>query len=193
LYAFTLQTFQPEAHGTGQQLEPRWQKGRQFVLRHPSARQIPALLDKGSLTARLVSASGGDFKVKVLYQGWQRPRRSEARLLGMPERQMAIAREVALCCFDEPWVYARSILPVTTVTGRLRHLRKFDDSALGAMLFKDRSMHRTDYELADFRGLSTLLPSQLQHKQAGFGRRSCFFLDDKPLMVSEIFLDGFKA
>jgi chorismate--pyruvate lyase len=154
---------------------------------------MPALLDKGSLTARLVRASKGEFKVKVLYQGWQRPRRSEVKLLGLPERQTAIVREVALCCHGEPWVFARSVIPVTTLTGRLRHLQKFDDSALGGMLFKDRSMRRTEYELADFSDYNGVLPEELSHRTAVFGRRSCFYLDHKPLMVSEIFLDGFDA
>lgn len=36
------------------------------------------LLDQGSLTKRLISASGGQFQVKKLNQSWQQPTRSEA-------------------------------------------------------------------------------------------------------------------
>ena len=64
------------------------------------------LLDEGSLTERLIAASGGDFRVERLSQCWQQPLLSERRLLGLPGRQRALIREVVLRCREEPWIYA---------------------------------------------------------------------------------------
>lgn len=150
------------------------------------------MLDPGSLTARLIRASKGDFRVTVLSQSWQLPRPSERRLLGLKQREAALVREVQLECHGQAWVYARSVMPVRSLNSRLRHLRKFDDSALGAMLFKDPSMRRAPYEIARFSGNSELLPKALRGEEKLWGRRSCFYLSGLPLMVSEIFLPAFQ-
>ena len=82
------------------------------------------LLDRGSLTARLIKASDGDFKVQLLEQSWQRPYLNESQLLGINPRHKALVREVLLICHDKPWVYARSVIPHNSLKGRLGFLRK---------------------------------------------------------------------
>lgn len=158
------------------------------------------LLDRGSLTQRLIDASGGAFRVDVLNQRMAYPRLSEARALGMPSRQKALVREVILFGCNKPWVYARSIIPITTLSGRLRSLRKLDNRPLGALLFNDRTMQRGDIEIACIEhGRPTNTDNLFSETTfAGittgtvWGRRSVFFLDQKPLLVSEMFLPGFK-
>ena len=150
------------------------------------------LLDPGSLTKRLVKASQGHFEVRVLQQRWGQPRLSEARLLGMNNREAAIIREVALMCAGEPWVFARSIIPASSLTGRLRRLRKFNNSSLGEMLFQDKSMQRHPFQLAAIDGNSEQIPKQLREPHTLWGRRCRFELAHKPLMVSEIFLKQFR-
>lgn len=162
------------------------------------ARLIPSgvkhwLFDPGSLTQRLVKASRGNFRVQVLSQHWQRPSLSEQRLLGMKTRQVAIIREVALLCHGEPWVFARSIIPATSVTGPLRRLRKFDDSSLGSLLFKDPSMQRDGFQICQLPVASSYLPKALENQTKLWGRRSRFLLKTKPLIVSEVFLPAFLA
>ena len=170
--------------------EPVWRDCRTL-----QSNQLPIdvrtwLLDKGSLTQRLIRASDGNFCVKVLAQGWQCPKPSEETLLGMSSRRIAIVREVLLCCNNQPWVFARSVLPVDTLTGRLRYLRHFSDRPLGALLFSDPSMKRRSFEVALFDDRH-IPPSERRGGQY-WGRRSRFELSDKPLLVSEIFLPDFK-
>ena len=172
--------------------EPAWQDYRHF-----NAVQLPHstrawLLDQGSLTQRLIKASGGQFKVQVLAQRWQRPLLSERALLDMPIREVAIIREVLLLCHGQPWVFARSVMPAQSLIGRLRRLRNFDDSSLGAMLFRDTSMRRQPFQLAHIDGDSQSIPSSVQQQKTLWGRRSRFELAGKPLMVSEIFLPTFQ-
>lgn len=150
------------------------------------------LLDKGSLTTRLIKSSQGDFKVVVLKHEWQRPRQSEVNLLTMRPRENAIIREVLLMCNGEPWVFARSIIPASAIKGRLRRLRKFSDSSLGAMLFSDTSMRRKPFQIIRINGQSKQLPIQCQSEATTFwGRRCRFELAGKAIMVSEIFLPKF--
>jgi chorismate--pyruvate lyase len=173
--------------------EPLWQDYRHFT-----SSQLPCstrhwLLDKGSLTQRLIKASHGQFRVQVLKQHWRQPLLSERSILDMAPREIAIIREVLLLCHNQPWVYARSVMPASSLNGRLRRLRKFDDSSLGEMLFREPSMRRHPFQLALIDGQSPHLPAQIQQPQTLWGRRSRFDLTGKPIMVSEIFLPAFTA
>lgn len=150
------------------------------------------LLDQGSLTQRILDACEGDFRLEVLNQRLELPRLSEMRALSLPSRQLALIREIVMYGKGEPWVYARSVIPLTTLTGRLRSLRKLDNRPLGAMLFKDPSMTRKPMEIACLAGDNSQFPEALGKLDVPmWGRRSVFCLDRKPLLVSEIFLPAF--
>jgi len=150
------------------------------------------LLDHGSLTQRLIQASNGAFQVRKLRQGWQYPTPSEAACLGIKPRQLAFVREVELLCHNEPWVYARSVFPQTTLTGRLRSLKKLDTRPLGALLFSEPSMRRSHFEVAalNYPDLTNYFTSESNH--FAWGRRSLFFIDEKPILVAEIFLPALE-
>tara|TARA_R110000868_G_scaffold391396_3_gene661470 strand:- start:67075 stop:67623 length:549 start_codon:yes stop_codon:yes gene_type:complete len=171
--------------------ETHWQDYHRYTAHQLPTAIRPWLLDSGSLTQRLIKASQRHFSVQVLKQCWQRPRASEVQLLAMQPREQAIVREVVLLCHGQPWVFARSVIPASSLRGQLRRLRKFDNSSLGAMLFSDPSMQRHAFQLARVPGDSWQLPAQLQQSQPLWGRRSRFELGAKPLMVSELFLQAF--
>ena len=160
--------------------------------------QVPAcwrrcLLDRGSLTARLLAASGGDFRVEVLRQQVGRAQLAESRLLGLPPGRRAIIREVLLHGRDTPWVYARSILPMSTLTGRQRRLKRLDNRPLGALLFADPGMRRGTLQVGRVAAASLPLAGSVsEDPEPLWGRRSVFLLDGKPLLVSEIFLPDFS-
>lgn len=150
------------------------------------------LLDDGSLTNRLIAISGGHFRVQRLYQGWQLPLPSERRLLGRPNRELALVREVALLANDRPVVFARSVFPLSSLEGSLSHLRRLQTRPLGAILFKHPGMHRSPFELCHMSGRSEYLPEPLRQDESAWGRRSRFIVGGKSLMVSEVFLQAFK-
>lgn len=154
-------------------------------------RQLPApvrswLLDKGSLTERLIAASSGNFRVERISQGWQVPTSDEAALLHLKPRQVALVREVYLYCYGEPWIYARSVMPKTSLDGQLGFLRKLKNSALGGLLFKDPFLQRSAFEVAVIELPCDTIPFVGNEKV--FGRRSLFHLKRQPLLVAEIFL-----
>ncbi len=147
------------------------------------------LLDNGSLTARLKALSAGDFRVEVVSQGWGLPNLSEARALNIDPRLRVLVREVRLIGCGQAWVHARSLIPATTLTGRHRKLAHLGDRPLGELLFKDLSMRRGAIETAriPMTGGDQSATAVLLNGRA-WARRSVFRLDQKPLLVSEVFL-----
>jgi len=99
----------------------------------------------------------------------------------------ALVRQVLLCCGDTPLVYARTVIPVTTIKGAQRRYANLGSRPLGAMLFADRTMRREDVQVA-------VLPASHEANQftradeSVWGRRSVFRVAGKPLLVSEYFL-----
>lgn len=153
------------------------------------------LYDRCSLTLRLQRAcASGHFAVSVLSQRRQRPLPDERRMLGMREHEYALVRQVYLLCAGQRWVYARTIVPLTSLNGRGRRLANLGSRPLGAMLFADRGVRRGRMQVAHLApgddvfdqavaGLATI-PSRV------WGRRSLFHYAGRPLLVNEIFLPG---
>jgi len=150
------------------------------------------LYDPASLTARLIAACNQTFRVQVLSQDWGTPFQNEIKRLGMRARNKALIREVYLYCGDTPWVFARTVIPRSTLTGKQKYLANLGSRPLGAILFADPHMHRDQFEVAcieqgEYLYTAATRANQKKPKQI-WGRRSAFYLSKKPLLVNEIFL-----
>ncbi len=165
---------------TVQSASTRWRSYRRPPCIHIPRSWRHWLLDKGSLTERLIAASDRNFHVEVAWQGWSKPSLSESRALNIHPRQQVLIREVRLCGRGHPWVYARSIIPASTLNGPQRVLKSLGSRPLGALLFKDPTMKRGPIE-------TTRLPLRENNRQV-WARRSVFQLRGKPLLVTEVFL-----
>ena len=150
------------------------------------------LFDPASLTARLLAACDGRFHVRVISQSWGNPLVNELKRLEMRSREVALIREVFLYCDNEPWVFARTVIPRSTLTGKQKYLANLGSRPLGAVLFADPNMRRDHFEVACMRPGELLYThaNQLHSDKPDYiwGRRSAFYLSDKPLLVNEIFL-----
>ncbi len=150
------------------------------------------LLDDSSLTRRLQQNCPGRFRVEVLNQGWERPLLSEARALKIRPERRVLVRQVHLLCDDTPWVFARTVIPVTSLRGRQRRLRHLGNRPLGAFLFADPHMRRAPLEIVSIDAGQRLYHRAIAHSRHQdntiWGRRSVFYLEERPLLVSEIFL-----
>jgi chorismate--pyruvate lyase len=118
------------------------------------------------------------FSIKVLHTGFARASLSESHALNIPIREQVYVREVALCVDDQPCVFARSIIPRSTLTGSERQLLLLKNKPLGEFLFKHKAMTRGPIEVKSGR----------VNSQASWARRSIFKVGNKPLLVSEYFL-----
>lgn len=174
--------------------EPVWRVASRLHRRDVPEEVLRWLLDPASLTRRIQSACHGCFRVEVLFQGWARPQHNEARELGMRHGSTGFVREVYLLCDGHPWVFARTVIPRTTLTGPRRCLTRLKSRPLGAVLFADPSMRRGPVEIARLSPCDKLYPAATRHliqqPESIWGRRSVFRLDGEPLLVSEIFLPG---
>ena len=172
-------------------LEPSWIHWRTRGLALPTGVD-DWLLDPGSLTRRVQGACEGRFRVRLLHQGWGRPLYSETRLLRLRRGEFAIVREVELLCGETPWVFARSLIPASSLQGRARRLAHLGEKPLGALLFADPSLRRGATQIARLLPRHPLYGAATSHLEVQprelWGRRSLFFYAGKPLLVNEIFL-----
>lgn len=117
---------------------------------------------------------------------------NEARALELRSGAHALVREVFLLCYGRPWVFARTVIPAHTLLGKHRRLSRLGNRSLGALLFADKSMRRSAVEIACITSGQLLFESATRNlpekSKAIWGRRSKFYLKNKPLLLSEIFL-----
>ena len=175
----------------------RWKPNRQY-LRTDIPRPLSSwLLDTASLTLRLQQLCPGEFRVRVLSQQTGRPTADEVRALDMKADARAIIRQVQLLCDGRPWIYARTIIPLTSLRGRLRRLVHLGTRPLGGMLFADPGMRREIVELARIRkgqALYSAATHGMKSRPASvWGRRAVFRIARRPLLVTEVFLPAFPA
>lgn len=175
----------------------RWQPAGQLQRGRVPVGLAGWLLDSASLTLRLQRLCPGRFRVRVLSQQWGLAAPDEAQRLGMRGRGLAVIRQVQLLCDDRPWVYARTVIPATSLRGRLRRLAHLGSRPLGGMLFSDPGMHRGAVELAcigKHEHLYTSATRTLRKRPKNvWGRRAVFRLSSHPLLVSEVFLPDFPV
>lgn len=150
------------------------------------------LLDPASLTARLIEHSS-QFRVEVLGQRIEACSMIEANNDIIAGEQVLV-REVLLYSDEAPQVYARSLLPLKSLTGEQQQLAHLGTQSLGQVLFNHPNLLRKKIEVAVFDQQSTVAKIaqhlSLTITQPMWGRRSVFILDAKPLMVAEVFLPG---
>ncbi len=150
------------------------------------------LLDPNSLTARLKSHCQ-QFRVELLGQRVEPCQENEAVAL-IPKGEQVLVREVLLFCDDKPQVFARSLLPLSSLTGSEQALANLGTQSLGQVLFNNPSLERQTIEVAKFdtnsavAALAKKLHLSALHQKNLWGRRSIFVLENKPLMVAEVFL-----
>ncbi|MGB1199303.1 MAG: chorismate--pyruvate lyase family protein [Thalassotalea sp.] len=170
-------------------LSAHWQHAELFEL---DANLLNWLLDENSLTARLKSHCQ-QFRVQLLGQKIEACHPDEANQSILAGEQVLV-REVLLWCDNAPQVFARSLIPLRSLAGDTSQLANLGEKSLGQVLFNDPNLVRKDIEVAYFIQNSTvhqLAESyQLALQNKLWGRRSIFVLNDKPLMVAEVFLPG---
>lgn len=149
------------------------------------------LIDSGSLTKRLQSLSD-DFCVKSSRHQYARAQVDEAQLLNLPRRQNALLREVYLYSQNEPVVFAHSVLPRRSLRGEWLSLGHLGNKPLGAALFMNPKVTRTQLEFKKLSNQHALYRRAVGHlvsrPQAVWARRSIFRLKRSAIMVTEVFL-----
>lgn len=173
--------------------EPVWRNSYRLNRGQLPSRWRSWLLDRSSLTLRLQRVCGEGFGVELVSQRLETPMLSEARALQRPPGELALVRQVRLLCNGEAWVFARTVIPLSSLHGGLRQLALLGNRPLGAVLFSDPTMRRSAVEVTrvgrEKRLFVRAMGDQLSLQVAEiWGRRSVFTLHRQPLLVSEFFL-----
>jgi len=150
----------------------------------PDKNWLDWLTDDSSLTRRRKHASDQRFQVQLLQQCLIRPALNEARLLGIDSQQYALIRQVYLKGFNQPWVFARTVIPLPTLHQGNRHLMLLGNRSLGSVLFKNAHTQRASMEITQH--VPTFSTPFV------WGRRSTFNIYKAPLLVTELFLEPFR-
>lgn len=132
----------------------------------------------GSLTRLLRSLCQESFSVQVLSEATRVPTRDEALALGQDPRRRAWIREVVLCGDGRPWVHARTVIPLNTLNGPGRSLKRLGSRPLGSALFGSRPWHRTRFRC----GFNQTDQGRCAARRSLFSRRG------RNLLVTETFL-----
>ncbi|MET0066516.1 MAG: chorismate lyase [Candidatus Thiodiazotropha sp.] len=175
--------------------EPLWSQGRPHAYVGIPSPVQSWLTDTGSLTRRVIQhCDGGCFRVRLLRQEWGRALNSERQVLGMRPGLLALIRDVVLACDETPWVFARTLIPVTTLQGSARRLMQLGERPLGAVLFSDPKVSRGTTQIARLHPGNMLFDIAREQLTATpeylWGRRTLFYIGKRPLLVNELFLPG---
>ena len=146
--------------------------------------------DTASLTLKLMQCSR-QFRVQRLVQRSERCLADEAQRLGLARPVKAMVREVALLCDGVPFVFAHSVLPLTSSAQDWPWFDQLGERSLGSMLFADPQIVRGELEYAR---LSPQHPLAQRAVQAGMqssqglrARRRLFRRKQGIILVTEVF------
>lgn len=175
---------------------PHWLTVDYASMLHIPDRTREWLVDDASLTLRIKNhcreQKMGSFSVKVLQQGMVIPSNDEIQRLKLTHRHYALIREVLLYCGTTPVIFARTVIPIKTLTGSQRQLAYLGNRPLGEFLFAQPGLQRDAMEIAALKHGHQLhdIATQSLNKTIAqvWARRSIFRLQDKPLLVAEVFL-----
>ena len=147
------------------------------------------LYDHNSLTEKL-ELYFKSFSVEIKQQVTVKPTQLLSNKFN--NENNILVREVFLHCDGNPVVFAQTEIPISTLTEEQEKLAQIGEQALGKILFQDPTMLRGQIEVTEFKKGSILhqLAEDIQQptEHSLWARRSLFYLNNKPLLVTEIFL-----
>ena len=136
---------------------------------------ISWLNEPGSITSRIKSFS--NFRLKLLRDGPGEVNAAEDDLIISNYKENNI-REVVLFSDEEPFIYAKSILPLETIRLGLGALGNLKENPLGDILFSNPEIKKKYMLFAKFES----------NKRIFYGRKGIYTVKGYPFSVCEIFL-----
>jgi chorismate--pyruvate lyase len=169
-----------------------WADPDQFTIPSPCLKNW--LLDTGSLTERLQSQCTsfhltliGQRQAQITLEEFQRVC-TAGQQLNQKEWQV---REVLLWGDNQPWVFARSIIPQKLCESDFVNL---NTKPLGQLIFNDKRFKRMPFELTKMSSSKDFLAQlHIGSEMALWGRRSAFSFENLKMTVSEVFLPSSLA
>ena len=133
------------------------------------------LLEQGPITKRIKSIA--EFRLELIQDELSDATEDEILFLKIDSEEVRI-REVILYGNENPMVFARTIIPNTTIEKGLRELGKIGNKPLGDILFEKDIFSKEDIVFATFKDEESLF----------WGRKIKYTVKDQPFSVMEVFL-----
>ena len=155
-----------------------------------------SLFQTGSLSRYLQAQCREAFRVQPEAETWQRPLPDEAARLSQSADEVAFIRAAWLQSGEQRLVYARTVIPKTTLARTGDRLTRLGARPLGEVLFAEgaRRSPLRYARLPPDAALGRLLQDQGQAMtEAPWARQSLFHLQDAPLLITEVFLPELTA
>lgn len=170
----------------------QWAEPDQFAIDSPCLKNW--LLDTGSLTERLQSQCAS-FSLTLIGQRQVQISLEEFQRVCAPQQvfnpKQWQVREVLLWGDNQPWVFARSIIPQQLCDTDFIHL---NTKPLGQLIFNDERFKRMPFEVTNMCPSKAFLAQlHISCEMALWGRRSVFSFENLKMSVSEVFLPGSPA
>jgi len=179
-------TVQPNRAGD---LAVEWRPEQDFGAAFPPPPLHDLLTTTGSMTGALRSRCDGQFALELLEQTRVALGAYQSGDLGDAHGSV---REVLMSCAGQPWVFAQSLFPATTVRAH-PWLEALDDTPLGDALFTRSDVRRSPLLFARLaastplhRRIATLLGGDAVPQL--WARRSQLDIGSHPLLINEVFL-----
>lgn len=122
---------------------------------------------------RLVVHGVIDAQIRVLNEGWGLPSTQERLQLSLPNRVVAWVREVSIQSGETVWMFARTVIPQQTLSGKEKILQRLKNRSLGSVLFNYPDLQRSEFHYF----VKEDLPA----------RQSVFCFGGKSLLLTEVF------
>jgi len=165
-------------------LEPAWDKKLNSLPNSISFTLKSWLIDGGSTTKHCKN-SFREFEIKVLREAFESPFKSEIKVL--ETKNDCFVRHVFLNCDEKPWIFGRLVVPEVTLEVYKNELLNLGNKPLGEFLFKQPSLKRSDFCFAKTEEKHKNYCVELGIKNNLWGRRSLFYLENLPLLLTEFF------
>ena len=133
------------------------------------------LLEQGPITKRIKSIA--EFRLELIQDELSDATEDEILFLKIDSEEIRI-REVILYGNENPMVFARTIIPNTTIEKGLKELGKIGNKPLGDILFEKDIFSKEDIVFATFKYEESLF----------WGRKIKYTVKDQPFSVMEVFL-----
>jgi chorismate--pyruvate lyase len=150
----------------------------------------PWLIGKGLLTLRMKAVCGERFALRLVDQWTGLLTRAHKSALGTADNA-GLFRDVEMCCGEQVWVFAQSVIPDSTLCAH-PWIAELGDTALGETLSDLSGLERSSYEFAWLPVEEPVTARALRDaeiKPAGlWARRSRVSLRSAPLLMQELFL-----
>ena len=183
-------TTRPRSNHARKPESTHWLPAERLGQLHIDPRMRPWLIGKGLISLRMKDACGERYAAHLVEQ-WTGLLSNELKAYLKVGDSAALFREVELCCADQAWVFAQSVIPDDTLCLH-PWLAELGDCSLGEVLSTLSGVERSSHEYAWLPADDPLSERALREADVAppglWARRSRILLRGAPLLAQEAFL-----